>query len=441
MSGSMNAGDGAAEESVPQQPRQPPEAVATGTSRRDLLRGALLGGVGGLVVGGAGGAVAGRTLISEDSTDAVDLGTKYPFYGQRYQVGIATEPQRHCLFATFRLAPGATTRDLQVLLARWSAAIAVLQDGRSVGSVEPTSPLQPPRDTGEAYDLSPASLTVTLGLGPSVFGERFGLARFKPALFSDLPPLNGDFLDPKFTGGDLSLQACADDPQVSYHAFRNLARIGRGVVVPYWTVLGFGRASAGEGQATPRMLLGFKDGTRNIKTDEQMAQFVWIDKSDQPWLDGGSYQVVRKIRMLLETWDADRIGDQQEIFGRDKAEGAPLTGTKEFDRPDFAARDAEGELIINPLAHIALSAPENNGGVMIKRRSYNYTDGLAADGQLDAGLLFITYQNDPQHFIRLQNRLGANDLLNEYIRHIGSGIFVVPPAPEEGHYIGEALFA
>ncbi len=439
MSDPMTPGDGAVAE--PQQPPQSPEAVATGTSRRDLLRGALLGGVGGLVVGAAGGGVAGLTLGSDSDRDTVDLGTKYPFYGQRYQGGIATEPQRHALFATFRLAPGAGPRDLQVLLARWSAAIAVLQDGRSVGAVQPTSELQPPRDTGEAHGLGPASLTVTLGLGPAVFGERFGLARFKPALFSDLPPLNGDLLDPKLTGGDLSLQACADDPQVSYHAFRNLARIGRGVVVPYWTVLGFGRASAGPGQETPRMLLGFKDGTRNIKTDDEMSRFVWIDRSDQPWLDGGSYQVVRKIRMLLETWDVDRIGDQQQIFGRDKDEGAPLTGTKEFDTPDFTARDAEGELVISPIAHIALSAPENNGGVMIKRRSYNYTDGLAADGQLDAGLLFISYQNDPQHFIRLQNRLGASDPLNEYIRHIGSGIFVVPPAPEEGHYIGEALFA
>jgi deferrochelatase/peroxidase EfeB len=418
----------------------PPERVAVGTSRRDLLRGALLGGVGGLVVGGAGGAVAGRALITEDSTDAVDLGTRYAFYGQRYQGGIATEPQRHCVFATFRLAPGAGPKDLQVLLARWSAAIAVLQDGRSVGAVQPTSELQPPRDTGEAHELSPAGLTVTVGLGPAVFGDRYGLARFKPALFTDLPALNGDFLDPRYTGGDLSLQACADDPQVSYHAFRNLSRIGRGVVVPFWTVLGFGRASAGPGQQTPRMLLGFKDGTRNIKTDDEAAKFVWIDRSDQPWLDGGTYQVVRKIRMLLETWDADRIGDQQQIFGRDKAEGAPLTGTKEFDTPDFTARDPEGELIINPLAHIALVAPEHNDGIMIKRRSYNYTDGLASDGSLDAGLLFLSYQNDPQYFIRLQNRLGASDLLNEYIRHIGSGIFVVPPAPDEGHYIGEALF-
>jgi deferrochelatase/peroxidase EfeB len=317
----------------------------------------------------------------------------------------------------------------------------VLQDGRTVGNVEPTSPVQPPRDTGESFGLSPASLTVTLGLGPAVFGERFGLGRFKPALFADLPALPGDMLDPKLTGGDLSLQACADDPQVSYHAVRNLTRIGRGIVVPHWMVLGFGRASAGPGQQTPRMLMGFKDGTRNIKTDDQMDRFVWIDRSDQPWLDGGSYQVVRKIRMLIETWDTDRIGDQQQIFGRDKAEGAPLTGSKEFDTPDFAARDPEGEPVIHPLAHIRLSAPENNDGVMIKRRSYNYTDGLAADGVLDAGLLFISYQNDPQHFIRLQTRLGQYDLLNEYIRHIGSGIFVVPPAPAEGHYVGEALFA
>jgi deferrochelatase/peroxidase EfeB len=438
----MTSGTGAGPEHQPDPPTDSPGAAAVGTSRRGLLRGALLGGVGGLVAGAAGGAVAERTLASSGAApDVVDLGRRYAFYGQRHQGGIETEPQRHCVFATFRFADGAGPKDLQALLARWSAAIAVLQDGRTVGAVQPTSEVQPPRDTGEAFGLSPASLTVTLGLGPSVFGDRFGLARFKPALFTDLPALNGDMLDPKFTGGDLSLQACADDPQVGYHAIRNLARIGRGTVIPYWQVLGFGRASAGPGQQTPRMLLGFKDGTRNIRDDDQFTRFVWIDRSDQPWLDGGSYQVVRKISMMLETWDTDRVGDQQRIFGRDKAEGAPLTGTKEFDTPDFAAQDAEGEPVIHPLAHIALAAPENNGGVMIKRRSYNYTDGLTADGQLDAGLLFVSYQNDPQHFIRLQNRLGANDLLNEYIRHIGSGIFAVPPAPEEGHYLGEALFA
>jgi deferrochelatase/peroxidase EfeB len=187
--------------------------------------------------------------------------------------------------------------------------------------------------------------------------------------------------------------------------------------------------------------MGFKDGTRNVMSDEQYQRFVWVDNADQAWMNGGTYQVARKIRMLLETWDTDRIGDQQQIFGRTKQDGAPLGGKAEFDTPDFAAKTPDGKPVIDPLSHIALAARENNGGVMIRRRSYNYTDGLDPTGQLNAGLLFISYQNDPQNFVRLQNRLGANDLLNEYIRHIGSAIFAVPPAPSQGHYIGQSLFS
>ena len=403
-----------------------------------MLSGTLLAGLGGVVLGAAGASVK---AASTDVDDTIDLDHSHPFYGQGHQGGIETAPQRHCVFMTFKFHDGATKAALQTLLARWSAAAAVLQQGKPVGAVQPDSPVQPPADTGEADGLSPASLTVTIGLGPGVFDDRFGLASRKPAAFAALPTLNGDVLDPKFTGGDLSVQACADDPQVCYHAVRNLARLGRNTVTPFWAVLGFGRASAGPGQQTPRNLMGFKDGTRNIATDDQYSQFVWISDSDQPWMDGGTYQVVRKIRMLLETWDTDRIGNQQMIFGRHKDEGSPLTGTTELQTPDFAAKDASGEPVINPLAHIALAAHENNDGVLIRRRGYNYTDGLDANGQLNAGLLFISYQNDPGHFIRIQRRLGAHDLLNEYIRHIGSAIFAIPPAPEEGHYIGQAMFA
>lgn len=272
-----------------------------------------------------------------------------------------------------------------------------------------------------------------------MFGDRFGLSAQRPAL-RDLPPLNGDNLEPGLTGGDLSVQACAEDPQVCYHAVRNLTRLGRSVIHPYWAVLGFGRAAAGPGQQTPRNLLGFKDGTRNIVADQEFAEFVWITGGDQPWLENGTYQVVRKIRMLMETWDTDRVGNQQRIFGRHKETGAPSTGTTEFDTPDFTARDAAGDPVIDPLSHVALAAHEHNDGIMIRRRSYNYTDGLDANGQLNAGLLFISYQNDARHFIAIQNRLGAHDLLNEYVRHIGSAIFAVPPAPQQGHYLGQALF-
>jgi deferrochelatase/peroxidase EfeB len=333
-------------------------------------------------------------------------------------------------------------QDLQVLLARWSAGIAQLMAGLPVGAVQPKGDAAVAADTGEAYNLSPSALTVTLGLGPGVFDDRFGLADKKPALLADLPKLPSDALQPALTGGDLSLQACADDPQVAYHAIRDLARMGRGVVDTRWTVLGFGRASAGKGQATPRNLLGFKDGTRNIKEPEDMDSFVWVKDSagDVDWMTGGTYQVARKIEMNIEIWDADRVSDQERIFARTKAEGAPLTGTKEFDTPDFH-RTSGGKPVIDPKSHVALAAHENNNGVRILRRSYNYTDGINQYGQLDAGLLFIAYMNDPAHFIQLQTKLGSSDLLNEYISHIGSAIFAVPPAPAKGHYIGEALFA
>lgn len=419
-------------------------ADATTVSRRRALGGAMLAGLGGAAIGAVGGGFAGHAMATGqrgDDHDTVDLRRSYPFYGQPHQGGIDTPPQRYAMFMSFSVAGGAGRAELQTLLARWSAAAAILQQGKPVGTVQPQVEVQPPVDTGEAYGLSPASLTVTLGLGPSLFGDRFGLAARRPAVFTDLPPLNGDNLDPRLHGGDLSVQACADDPQVCYHAVRNLARLGRNIVSPYWAVLGFGRASAGPGQHTPRNLLGFKDGTRNIATDEEYAKFVWVDNSDQPWMNGGTYQVVRKIRMLMETWDVDRIGNQQRIFGRTKEEGAPLSGKQEFDTPNFAAKGADGNPLIDPMSHVGLAARENNDGIMIRRRSYNYTDGLDANGQLNAGLLFISYQKDPRDFIRLQNRLGAHDLLNEYIRHIGSAIFAVPPPPAEGHYIGQSLFS
>ncbi|MEE2855063.1 MAG: iron uptake transporter deferrochelatase/peroxidase subunit [Actinomycetota bacterium] len=419
-------------------------ADSTAVSRRRALGGAMLAGLGGAAIGAIGGGFAGHAMAAEqrgDDDDTVDLRRSYPFYGQPHQGGIETPPQRYAMFMSFSLAGGAGRTELQTLLARWSAAAAILQQGKPVGTVQPQVEVQPPADTGEAYGLSPASLTVTIGLGPSLFGDRFGLAARRPAVFTDLPPLNGDNLDPRLHGGDLSVQACADDPQVCYHAVRNLARLGRNIVSPFWAVLGFGRASAGPGQHTPRNLLGFKDGTRNIATDAEYEKYVWVTNGDQPWMNGGTYQVVRKIRMLMETWDVDRIGNQQKIFGRTKEEGAPLSGKHEFDTPDFAAKGADGDPLIDPKSHVGLAARENNDGIMIRRRSYNYTDGLDANGQLNAGLLFVSYQKDPQDFIRLQNRLGAHDLLNEYIRHIGSAIFAVPPAPAEGHYIAQSLFS
>jgi deferrochelatase/peroxidase EfeB len=205
--------------------------------------------------------------------------------------------------------------------------------------------------------------------------------------------------------------------------------------------MGFGRASAGKGQSTPRNLFGFKDGTRNIREDAEFEKFVFVRDSGPAWTQGGSYQVARKIQMNIENWDADRVSDQNAVFGRDKQAGAPLSGGHEFTAPDFQAKGATGAPQMPPTSHVALAAHENNGGIKILRRGYNYTDGLNQYGLLDAGLLFISYQNDPAHFETLQAKLGSSDRLNEYISHIGSGIFFVPPAAKQGHYLAEGLFA
>jgi deferrochelatase/peroxidase EfeB len=420
------------------------------TSRRRLIQGAGVG-AGAVVAAGAGFAVghgtgggagaSGVDVPATDDGDLVDLTVSHEFYTGGHQAGIETPQQRHTVFMTFDLTT-TSRQDLQVLLARWSAAIAQLQAGLPVGSVQPASASGVPADTGEAYDLGPASLTVTVGLGPGVFDDRFGLADKKPKLLADLPKLPSDQLRPELTGGDVSLQACADDPQVAYHAIRDLARIGRGTVNTRWTVMGFGRASAGKGQTTPRNLMGFKDGTRNVKEPDDLAEHVWVDGSDgeQDWMRDGTYMVARKIEMNIEIWDAANIASQEEVFGRTKAEGAPLSGKKEFDTPDFT-KVAAGKPVMPPKSHVALAAPETNDGVRIMRRGYNYTDGINELGFLDAGLLFIAYMHDPASFVKLQTKLGSSDLLNEYIAHIGSGIFAVPPAPKKGHYLAEALFS
>lgn len=400
----------------------------------------------GLLIGAAAGTASTLSPAAADvgngTAESVDdMARTYAFYGTGPQAGIITPPQRHVFYMTLDL----TTNDrhaLQALLARWSAAIAQMMKGETIGPVEPTRAEAVALDTGEALSLGPSGLTVTIGLGPGVFTDRFGLAAQRPAMFRPLAQLPSDALRAEFTGGDLSLQACADDPQVTYHAIRDLVRIAKttGTAATRWTVMGFGRASAGKGQSTPRNLFGFKDGTRNIIDPADFDKFVWI-KEGPNWQIGGTYQVVRKVQMQIENWDTNRVSHQNAVFGRHKLSGAPLGGAHEFDVPDFTRKGPDGELVIPETAHISLAAHENNGGIRILRRSYNYTDGLNDVGLLDAGLLFISYQNDPAHFEALQMKLGAADALNEYITHVGSALFFVPPAPIEGSYVGATMFA
>jgi deferrochelatase/peroxidase EfeB len=306
-------------------------------------------------------------------------------------------------------------------------------------------PLAPPEDTGEGLGLPPSRLTLTFGFGPTLFtATGFDIAPKRPAALVDLPQFKNDNLEAARCGGDICVQACADDPQVAFHAVRNLARIGRGAVAMRWSQLGFSRASAvSHDESTPRNLMGFKDGTNNIQYGDGLGlgRFVWAG-GETPWMQGGTYLVARRIRMRIETWDRSPLLDQENTIGRAKITGAALGQRGEFDTVDLEARDTTGGLAVPLDAHIRLAAPATNSNEKILRRGYSFTDGMDSYGELDAGLFFVSFQRDPrEQFIPIQQRLAESDALNEYISHTGSAIFACPPGVRPGGWIGETLFA
>jgi deferrochelatase/peroxidase EfeB len=407
-------------------------------SRRRLLQSAGAGAAG-IGIGGAG------FLVGQETAEANAEGTgTVEFFGE-HQAGIDTPAQDRLHFAAFDLVeedPAA----LKQLLQDWTKAASEMSEGQMIGDVNNLLPA-PPDDTGETVGLLPSSLTVTFGFGPGLFEKRgLGLAAKRPAALKTLPPLPGDELDPAESGGDLCVQACSDDPQVAFHAVRNLARIGRGTVVMRWSQLGFGRtATTSRSQDTPRNLMGLKDGTANIRAEDigAMNRFVWLGKdADQYWMRGGSFMVTRRIRMLLEVWDRASLEDQEETIGRRKYSGAPLTGTDEFDPLDLEAQK-DGQPVIPENSHVRLASATLNDGQRILRRGYSFTDGVDPSlGELEAGLFFIAFQRDPEkQFVAIQKRLGQFDALNEYIKHVGSAVFAVPPGARRGGFVGEALLS
>jgi deferrochelatase/peroxidase EfeB len=336
---------------------------------------------------------------------------------------------------------------LAALLRTWSAAAERLTVGAEVtgrGAVG-GNPDAPPDDNGEALGLPPSQLTLTVGFGGSLFDQRFGLADKKPAALADLPHFTGDQLDPARSGGDLCLQACANDPQVAVHAIRHLVRMGFGTTAVRWSQLGFGRTSStSTTQATMRNMFGFKDGTRNIKAEDPVAlrEHVWAAPGDGPdWMTGGSYLVARRIRMHIEIWDRTSLNEQEAIIGRLKGTGAAPGRKGEFDEPDFVVSGNDGRPLLGSDAHVRLASAEANGGVKILRRGYNFVDGADGAGHLDAGLFFVGFMRDPhKQFVPLQRALAKSDRMMEYIEHTGSASFAVPPGVRRGGYWGDTLF-
>ncbi|WP_141502594.1 iron uptake transporter deferrochelatase/peroxidase subunit [Paenibacillus luteus] len=414
-------------------------------SRRDLLRMAGVGGAG-LLLGasGVGGLFAAKERSEAKSASKAALAGQdqiVNFYGE-HQAGIVTPPQDFIVFAAFDLTAGSLD-EVRKLFQAWTKASAAMASGEMLGSTNDNLNL-PPSDTGEAEGLSPSRTTITFGVGASFFDSRFGLAAKRPAALADLPAFGGDELRAEWSGGDIGVQVNANDMQIAFHAIRNLARIARGKAVLRWTQEGFQRTSGADpAGATPRNLMGFRDGTGNpdVSDAAEMNKVVWAAASDgTPWMDQGSYMVVRRIRMRIEVWDRSTLGDQEATFGRHRNSGAPLGSKQEFDAIDLAKQDEKGKPVMPMNSHVRLA--HGDGSVKILRRSFSYSSGMDhKTGQLDAGLLFICFNRDShKQFIPMQQKLGQSDLLNEYIVHTGSALFACFPGVREGGYIGESLF-
>ncbi len=373
-----------------------------------------------------------------------------PFYGA-HQGGIITPQQNFTYFATFDVTT--TKRDeLIAVLKTWTHAAERLTRGAAVATVNgayDATKITP--DSGEAAGLAPARLTLTFGFGPTLFTkdgvDRFGLAAKRPAPLVDLPRFNGDQLVEAKTGGDLSIQACANDPQVAFHAVRQLARLAGAAVQMRWVQAGF--LSGDLAKETPRNLMGFRDGTQ-APTD--LKQFVWSGDDGPAWMRGGTYLVARRIRIALEHWDQMNVAFQEQTIGRKKDTGAPLGAKRETDPLPLNAVDKDGNPIIAENAHVRVANASTNNGAQIYRRGYSYNDGasLVAERwppwrqamEYDAGLFFMSYQRDPRaSFIPMLAKMATLDMLNQFATHVGSGIFAVPPGVAPGEYIGQRFFA
>jgi deferrochelatase/peroxidase EfeB len=406
-------------------------------SRRNFLKGA--------VSGVAGTALAGGVLAEgarADARAATDSGPithpVYPFHGV-HQAGVLTPgpagKQPYACVVAFDCTV-ANKPELALLMYELTNRAWFLTTG---GTPPNLGVGQPPSDSDVLGPTVPADgLTVTLSVGSSLFDDRFGLGASKPLKLTDMPPFPNDALEPAWLHGDLLLQLCANHPDAVHHAIRDITKHTRGGMQVRWKIEGYGSPPRPSG--TPRNLLGFKDGTAN-PTGTLASSLVWVDDPAEPaWALGGSYQVVRLIRMLVEFWDRVSINEQQNMFGRRRDSGAPLDGNREFDIPDYAA-DPHGYII--PLdSHIRLANPRTKATAdqRIIRRSYNYDLGVDENGNLQAGHIFIAYQQDiRRQFETIQKRL-INEPLVDYVQPFGGGyFFALPGVRDAADWFGRKL--
>jgi deferrochelatase/peroxidase EfeB len=421
----------------------PTSTSPVSTSRRRVLIG--LGAAGGALTGSL---MAGTPALadSESVTNAPvsdKTQERQPFYGLR-QSGIVTHRPTNGMVASFDVL-ARTPADLVRMFQTLTERIAFLTQGGEPPSLDPKLP---PADNGILGPIVPPdNLTITVSVGASLFDDRFGLKRLKPARLVRMTSFPNDALDASLCHGDISLQISSNTADTNIHALRDIVKKLPDLLLLRWKQEGSVPAlpvKPGVPPESARNFLGFRDGSANPSPHDtdMMARIVWVQPdSDEPgWATHGTYQAVRIIRNFVERWDRTPLQEQQNIFGRHKATGAPMQGGVEHDVPDYAS-DPEGK--ITPLdAHIRMANPRTHGSEanLILRRPFNYSNGVTKSGQLDQGLLFIAYQSDLEKgFITVQKRL-AGEPLEEYIKPIGGGFFfTLPGVANERDFLGRTL--
>jgi deferrochelatase/peroxidase EfeB len=432
------------------------------------------------LVAAAGARLPGPEALADTRAPSVEAEASQervePFWGE-HQGGIITPPQKHTYFLTFdvmtdkrdevadllrvwtdaaaRMAQGQTARPLSGELKPMAVPSGAGAQAESYDSYQASNLSDVAADSGEALGLAPSRLTMTFGFGAGLFvkeeKDRYGLAARRPEPLIDMPRFVGDQLVEAHTGGDLSVQACADDPQVAFHAARQLARLATDVAKVRWAQTGFmPNYAAGE---TPRNLMGFKDGTVNpsVRDPVAMAKFVWVGDEGPSWMQGGSYLIARRIRIALEHWDRMKTPFQEQTIGRYKYSGAPLGKSHEFDAMDLDAVDKDGNPVIPENSHVRLAAAASNDGAQFLRRPYSYNNGVDFTAErwppwrqgleYDAGLFFVAYQRDPRTgFIKIYDKVAKLDMMNQFVTHVGSGLFACPRGARPGQFIGQGLF-
>ncbi|WP_406420968.1 iron uptake transporter deferrochelatase/peroxidase subunit [Streptomyces sp. NBC_00873] len=422
------------------------EESSTGEiSRRRLLGTVGAAGATGVVLGAASGAIGYAAARPDEPTALTTVGSTEERFHGKHQPGITTPLQARGHLIAFDLAPGTGRKEAAALMRRWSAVAQRLMAGEPTrgGSADGTE-----HDTGIALDAGPSSLTITFGFGHTFF-ERTGLADHRPPGLDPLPPFSADRLDAKRSHGDLWVQIGADDALVAFHALRAIQKEAATTARVRWQMNGFNRTpGATAAPATARNLMGQIDGTGNPKPSESdFDRRIFVpsqpkagNEAKYAWLAGGSYAVVRRIRMLLNDWEKLPVAQQERVIGRRKSDGAPLSGGTETTPMDLDKAGPDGRLLIPDNAHARISSPERNSGAAMLRRPFSYHDGIAADGTSDAGLLFICWQADPlKGFVPVQRKLDRGDALSPFVRHEASGLFAVPGGAAKGEYVGQRL--